>query len=103
MGDEDDIGLIERARGFFKKKSLTPSDKVDEHLTKNLPRYVEEYKLAQRSDLEGIDKKIEEFVAEISELKDWRKETEDRIHQDRKEIEELEEKLGIEGPLKEGS
>ncbi len=103
MGDEDDIGLLERTRGFFKKKSLTPSDKVDEHLTKNLPRYVEEYKLAQSSDLEGVDKKIEEFVAEISELKDWRKETKDRIHEDRKEIEELEEKLGIEGPLKEGS
>lgn len=99
MGEGSDVGLLERARGFFKNKSITPSDKVDEHLTKNLPEYVEEYQLATESDLNGIDKRIEEFVNEISELNEWKDETKERVHQDRRKIEELEEKLGI----KEGS
>jgi len=107
MGEEDeygsDVGLIERARGFFKKKSITPSDKVDEHLTSNLPEYIEEYKLATRSDLNDIDKKIERFVSDISDLKGWKEETKERIHEDRKKIEDLEERVGIEGPTKEGS
>ncbi|MEF8873331.1 MAG: hypothetical protein V5A88_01525 [Candidatus Thermoplasmatota archaeon] len=107
MGDEDeyksDVGLLERARGFFQKKSITPSDKVDEHLTRNLPGYIQEYKLATRSDLNDIDKKIEGFVEDISDLEEWKKKTEERVHQDRKKIEELEEKVGIEGPTEEGS
>jgi len=99
MGEESDVGLLERARGFFKSKSITPSDKVDEHLTKNMPEYVEEYGLATKSDLNGIDKRIEEFVDEVSELNEWKEETKERVHRDRHRIEELEEKLGI----KEGS
>ncbi len=99
MGEESDVGLLERARGYFKSKSITPSDKVDEHLTKNMPEYVEEYKLATRSDLQGIDKRIEEFVNEVSELKEWREETKERVHRDRDRIEELEKELGIEEEL----
>lgn len=96
MGEKSDVGLMERARGFFKSKSITPSDKVDEYLTKNLPEYVEEYKLATRSDLKDIDERVEEFVNEVSELKDWKKETKERVHGARHRIEKLEEKLGIE-------
>lgn len=99
MGEESDVGLLERAKSFFKNKAITPSDKVDEHLTENMPNYVEEYKLATKSDLNGIDKRIEEFVNEVSELKEWREETRERVHADRHRIEELEEKVGI----KEGS
>jgi len=108
MGDEEGnkIGLLERAKGFFKKKAITPSDKVDEHLTKNLAGYVDEYKLATKSDLNGIDKKIEGFMAEISDLNDWKETTEERVHRDRAIIEEMEEKLGIDfdaEEIKEGS
>ncbi|MBS3817423.1 MAG: hypothetical protein KGY76_07670 [Candidatus Thermoplasmatota archaeon] len=97
MGEGSDVGLLERARGFFKTKSITPSDKVDEHLTRNLPDYIKEYKLATESDLKGVDKRIEEFVTEVSELKDWKEETKERMHEDRHKIEKLEEELGIEG------
>ncbi|MFP3871530.1 MAG: hypothetical protein ACOCTR_01350 [Candidatus Natronoplasma sp.] len=107
MGDEEgygsDVGLLERARGFFKKKSITPSDKVDEHLTRNLSEYIDEYRLATRSDLKGIDKKVEKFVAETSEMKEWKEETKERVHEDRARIEELEKNLGIEGASEEGS
>ncbi len=96
MGDGSDIGILDRTKSFFKNKSITPSDKADDFITKNMPEYIEEYKLATRSDLSGIDKRIESFVEEISALKDWKEETQKRVHEDIRRIERLEKKLDIE-------
>ncbi len=96
MGEESDVGILERTKSFFRNKAITPSDKADEFITENLPEYIDKYRLATRSDLNGVDKKIERFVEEISEMKEWKEETEDRVHEDLHRIERLEKKLGIE-------
>lgn len=95
MGEESDVGIFERTKSFFQDKSIMPSDKADEFITKNLPEYIEEYKLATRSDLDGIDKRIESFVDEVSNMKEWKAETKERVDEDKKRIERLEKKLGI--------
>ena len=96
MGDESDVGILERTKSLFQNKAITPSDKADEFITKNMPEYIEEYKLATKSDLSGIDKRIEAFVEEVSNMKDWKEETRERVHEDLRRIERLEKKLGIE-------
>lgn len=95
MGEETDVGIFERTKSFFQDKSIMPSDKVDEFITKNMPEYIDEYKLATRSDLNGIDKRIESFVDEVSNMKEWKAETKERVGEDKKRIERLEKKLGI--------
>ncbi|MBS3781880.1 MAG: hypothetical protein KGY66_03820 [Candidatus Thermoplasmatota archaeon] len=96
MVEESDVGLLERTKSFFRSKNITPSDKADEFITKTLPDYIEEYRLATRKDLKGVDKKIESFVEEVSDLKEWREETKERVHEDLQRIERLEKKLGME-------
>ncbi len=96
MGEESEIGIVERTKSFFRNRSITPSDKADEFITENLPKYIDEYRLATRSDLNGVDKKIEKFVEEVSEMKEWKQKTEERVHEDLHRIERLEKKLDIE-------
>ncbi len=96
MGEEPKIGLMERARGFIRSKAITPSDKVDQYITGHLPDLISEYKLATRRDLGGIDKRIESFVEEIDNMKDWKGVTKERIQEARKKIELIETNYGIE-------
>lgn len=96
MADEEDVGMVDRFKGFFKERPITPSEKVDRFVTKRLPDYIEEYKLATRSDLKGVDKKIEEFVSDISELKHWKEKTKKRHSRIEKQIERLEKKHDME-------
>lgn len=95
MGEESEVGMLERAKGFFKNKSITPSGKADQFITENLPDYINEYKLATHSDLKGVDERVESFVEEISELKEWKEETKERVDVDIHRVERLEKKLGI--------
>ena len=96
MTDEEDVGMVDRFKGFFKERPITPSERVDRFVTKKLPNYIEEYKLATRSDLKGVDKKIEEFVSDISELKHWKEKTKKRNRRIEKQIERLEKKHDME-------
>ncbi len=93
MGEGSEIGLLKRAKGFFKDKAITPSSKADEFITENLPDYIEEYKLATKSDLGGVDKRIEQFVEEIDDMKEWKGNTQERVHENIRKIERLEKKV----------
>lgn len=96
MEDETDIGMMDRVKGFFKKKPLTPSNQVDQYITESLPDYIEEYNLAIRDDLNGVDKRIEEMDEEISNLKGWKEDTEKRLKEAKRKIKRLEKKEGLE-------
>ncbi|MFO7791845.1 MAG: hypothetical protein R6W73_02545 [Candidatus Saliniplasma sp.] len=96
MGEEADIGIVDRVKGLFKRRPLTPSSKADQYITENLPEYIEKYKLADRSDLKGVDKRIDEFDRELGDLKSWKEDTENRREKVEKRIERLEKKYGVE-------
>ncbi len=96
MGEESKVGMTERLRGFLRKKAIMPSDKVDKYIIGHLPELITEYKLALRRDLGGVDKKIEAFVAEMDEIKDWKATTGDRLKEARHKVDRLEKRYGIE-------
>lgn len=96
MADEGNVGIVDRFKGFFKERPITPSERVDRFVTRKLPDYVEEYRLATSSDLKGIDKKIEEFANEVSNLQNWKEETEKRHRKLRSKIERIEKKHDLE-------
>jgi len=96
MGEKPNVGMIERVKGFIKSKPILPSDQVDQYITGNLPRYIKEYKLAMRSDLDDIDKKVERFVEEADELNEWKKKTEIRLDNVRNKVKRLEKLYGLE-------
>ena len=96
MADEGKVGIVDRFKGFFKERPITPSERVDRFVTRKLPDYIEEYRLATRSDLNGVDKKIEEFASEVTELKDWKEDTKERHERIERRIERLEKKYDLE-------
>ncbi len=96
MGEESQVGMMERVRGYLRTKAIMPSDKVDQYVTGHLPELITDYKLALRRDLKGVDKKIEQFVADMDEVKDWKASTEDRMEEARHRVERLEKRYGVE-------
>lgn len=96
MGEEPNIGFMERARGFIRSKAITPSDKVDQYITANLPDLIGEYKLALRRDLDGVDEKIEAFVRDMDDMQDWKSITQERLSEAKERIERIEKNYGME-------
>ncbi|MFO7992285.1 MAG: hypothetical protein R6U61_08365 [Thermoplasmata archaeon] len=97
MVEEPKVGITERVKGFIKSKPILPSDKVDKYITGNFPELVSEYKLATSKDLNGVDKKIEKFVEEIDEMREWKINTEERVEVYHKKIARLEKRYGLKG------
>ena len=96
MGEESQVGMVERVRGFLRTKAIMPSDKVDQYIIGHLPELITEYRLALRRDLGGVDKRIELFVSEMDNMKEWKTGTEERLQEARHRIERLEKRFGIE-------
>ncbi len=95
MEEENKVSLVERAKGFFKEKPITPSNKIDRYITRKLPEYIKEYKLATRSDLQGVDERLDSLDEDMDDLLGWKKETKKRVERSREKIERLEKKHGI--------
>ena len=93
MEEKPEIGLMDRFKSYFRKKPITPSDQVDAYITQKLPEFIDEYKLARRDDLEGVDTRIDTFTEEIKDLKDWKKETRERVRTAKKKIDKMENRL----------
>ncbi|MFW6195714.1 MAG: hypothetical protein ACOC5D_00125 [Thermoplasmatota archaeon] len=96
MTDEGKVGIVDRFKGFFNERPITPSERADRFITRKLPDYIEEYRLATKSDLKGIDKKIEEFTSDVSSLKNWKDDTKERHLKLKKQIERLEKQHDLE-------
>lgn len=96
MGEKPNVGMLERVKGFIKSKPILPSDQVDQYITGNFPKYIREYKLAIRNDLDGIDKKVEKFVEEVDELNDWKDKSKIRLDNVKGKVERLEKMYGVE-------
>ncbi|MFP4000814.1 MAG: hypothetical protein ACLFSM_00745 [Thermoplasmata archaeon] len=95
IAEEEKTGIFKKIKGKFKDRPVRPSSKVKKFVENNLPRYIDEYKLADRSDLNGIDKKVERFMGELDELDGWKKDTERRIEDDKRRVERLKKRVGM--------
>ena len=95
MEEKSNVGIIDKFKGFLRKKPITPSDQVDQYITENLPDYIERYNLAVREDLKSVDKRIEEISSEVSNLKDWKVDTEERVEKAKKKVKRLEKRKNL--------
>lgn len=95
VAEEEEAGIFKKIKGKFKDRPIRPSSKIEKFVDNNLPRYIDEYKLAKRSDLNGIDKKVEEFMGELDELDNWKSHTKERVEEDKRKVERLKKKVGI--------
>jgi hypothetical protein len=83
------VGIIEKAKAFFRENPVTTQRKVNQYLTENLPRLAREYKLASESDISTMDKRVDREESEIADLEAWRMTTENKVEELRKRLDKI--------------
>ncbi len=89
MGVKHSIQAISVSHPFSMNK------KIDQYLSERLPDLMDEYKLADRSDLMDLDKDFQGFEGRMEDLERWKKGFEVRISDDEHRIERIKFKLGL--------
>ena len=69
--------------------------KLDEYLSEHLPTLIDEYKIADRSDLDEVEKIFLEDEGRMDSLDAWRNGFDDKIAQNEKRIKRLKVKFGM--------
>ena len=83
MGVKHSIQAISVSHPFSMNK------KIDQFLSERLPDLMDEYKLADRSDLMDLDKDFQGIEGRMEELEGWKKGFEVRISEDEHRIERI--------------
>lgn len=87
--------IFERMRGAITARPITISKKIDVYLSEHLPDLIDEYKLATKKDLEGVDKRFELYGSDIATLEDWKVDTQKRVVDVERRVERIEVRRGV--------
>jgi predicted nucleic acid-binding Zn-ribbon protein len=82
-------------QAFSATHPFSMNRKLDGFLSERLPDLMDEYKLAQKADLSGIDKDFQTKEKRMEELEEWKNEFELRTKDNMSRIERLKMKYGI--------
>ena len=74
----------------------TMNKKLDQYLSENLPDLMDEHKIADRSDLQEVDKQFEGLEQRMDDLEGWKTAFSNRIVDNRKRMDRLKTKYGVE-------
>lgn len=69
--------------------------KIDQYLSERLPDMMDEYKIADRSNISDIEKKFDDFESRMDELENWRGEFSQRLSKDETRMARLKVKYGV--------
>lgn len=89
------MGIAQRMQAFSANHPLSINRKLDGYLSERLPDLMDEFKLAQKADLSGIDKEMDSSEKRMNELDDWKKDFEQRTFENQRRIERLKVKYGL--------
>jgi len=89
MGVRQSIQAISVSHPFSMNK------KLDQYLSERLPDLMDEYKLADRSDIDDIDKTLEGLEGKMLDLESWKKAFGERMDRDRHRVDRLKHKYGV--------
>jgi len=92
-----DLGLGERIKSVIRTHPLPIGKRVDLYLSEHLPDLMDEYRLATKRDITGVDEKFELYEGDIEELESWKNSTQQRVEDVEGRIERLEYKHGVKG------
>lgn len=92
-----DIGVGERIKSVFRMHPLSVGKRVDLYLSEHLPELMDEYRLATKRDIAGVDEKFELYEGDVEELGSWKNSTRQKVEDVEGRIERLEYKHGIKG------
>ena len=87
--------VTQRLQAFSASHAFSMNKKLDTYLSEHLPDLMDEYKIADRSDVSDIDKKFEEYENRMDTLENWRSEFDERLSKDESRMSRLKVKYGV--------
>ncbi len=90
------MSITNRIQAYSASHPLSINRKLDQHLSENLPDMMDEYKIADNSDLKELDGNFETLEKRMDELEKWRSSFSDNIKSSQVRMKRLKLKFGVE-------
>lgn len=90
------MSIANRIQAYSASHPLSINRKLDQYLSENLPDMMDEYKVADSSDLKELDGNFETLENRMGELNKWRGSFSDKIKNSQTRMNRLKLKFGVE-------
>jgi hypothetical protein len=90
------MNIANRFQAYSASNPFSMNRKIDVYLSEHLADLMMEYKIADRTDLEGIDSEFETMESRMDDLENWRKEFSDELISAENRMKRLKLKAGLE-------
>jgi polyhydroxyalkanoate synthesis regulator phasin len=87
--------ITQRIQAVSVTHPLSMNRKIDQYLSEKLPDMMDEYKIADRSDISDLDKKMGELENRMDELDNWRDTFTEKLGKDESRMARLKVKYGV--------
>jgi hypothetical protein len=91
------MSLITRIQASSVTHPFSMNKKLDQFLSEKLPDLMDEFKVADRSDIIELDGRFEGYDKKMDTLDSWKKEFDPKLEDSEKRISRLRTKYGIKG------
>jgi hypothetical protein len=89
------MGIGQKFRAISVTHPFSMNKKIDQFLSEELPDYMDEYKIADRTDISEIDGKFEYLEKRMDDLDSWRKNFQTKVDYNRNRMARLKVKFGV--------
>jgi len=89
------MGIKTSLKATYLSHSFSMNKRIDNALVEKLPDLIDEYKLAERSELDGTDKRFRSLEGRMKDLETWKGEFRERLSKDNTRVELLKRKYGV--------
>jgi hypothetical protein len=86
----------QRIQAFSVTHAFSMNKKLDQYLSEHLPDLMDEFKVADRSDISSLDSDFEGLEKRMDELEGWKKVHMGRTNENRVRLDRLKTKYGTE-------
>jgi hypothetical protein len=87
--------LTQRFQAMTVTHPMSMNRKIDQYLSERLPDLMDEFKIADRSDISEMDRKFEDLEKRMDALDVWKKDFEERTDNDSNRMARLKVKYGV--------
>jgi len=90
------MGIGNRIKATSLKHPVSMNRKVDLYLSENMGLLLDEYRVADRSDLLDVETSMTGQEARMKDLENWRSETTEKLSSTRSRLDRMKTKYGVE-------
>lgn len=90
------MSMVNRFQAYSVSHPLSMNKKLDQFLSEELPDLMDEYKIADISDLKDLDGNFETLVKRMDELENWKTSFSGKLNESQVRMNRMKLKFGLE-------